>query len=152
MSASQLGTYAHVESGMSFDYPAGWTVEELPDSVILILCDEIEEDWQANVSVDFQPLNNRDTISSFVHNLINNYKFLKQDFRMEDLEVVAKTEVPHAKLEFSHLKDSTRLLTFDFMVQHSPSVLVIASATTAISRKDKYSPLFKQIVNSIKFG
>lgn len=144
--------YNHKLSGISFNYPEGWIVEELEDSTILVICEEIEDNWQANVHIDFEKLVPNLSLSGFIQRVQDNYKLSKDGYMLEGVNVYAEAEVPHGRLVYQHSTRGLRLHTNEFYVEVVPSLLVIASASTTLTLKNKYSPYFNVILQSIKFS
>lgn len=141
--------FYHSASGLSFDYPEGWSVEELDGPTLLVLCDEIENGWQAYVEISFEKLTGKANLAAFVQNLLNNYKLAKDNFRLESMTVSPKDKAPNARLVFSHDLKGLSLRTDEMVVQVSEGVLVLSSAVALSSTIQKYAPYFNSVVQSL---
>jgi hypothetical protein len=145
-------TYSNPQLGISFSYPAEWTIEEIEDSSgVLLLCPTIEKDWQANVFFDLSIETTNRKLPQMVDELIPKLNKGKPNFSLlGTARGNLHKGLEYGKISYTCKQDHTDLSEEEVLIPLGEDKLLFVLTSAEISLKQKYQPIFESIINSIE--
>lgn len=133
-----------------FVLPDGWTKETAAGGVLLMAPD-IENNWQANLFLEFRHDPEERTVEQMLTEVVPNLKDRKKQFR----EVSRKAEkhpegFQMATLEYTCVDQGTQLTEWEIVIEVESKKRLFVLASSASASWAKYQPVFQRFVGSLK--
>ena len=133
-----------------FELPDRWTKEDAAGG-LLLMAPEIENDWQANLFLEFRKDAGGRTLEQALADVVPNLKDRKKQFR----EVSRKVErhsggFQVATLEYTCTDQGTALTEWEIVIEADGKRRLFVLASSASASWAKYQPVFQKFVGSLK--
>jgi hypothetical protein len=145
-------SFADPKRGIQFDYPADWTVEELPQHNVLLVSSPIQEaNWQTNVFIELRADEEAGVpVERRLATLVENLRKFKQRFALESVgPVTHPSGLPAGELRYTHVTQGVPLTDRELVLWLAPgkTLFVTGSALTALW--PKYEAELNTILDSV---
>jgi len=132
-----------------FRKPSGWSVEDA-DGGKLLVCLEPEENWTANMFFELRRDDAGRDLSEMIDDLAGGLQAAKSQFVLVDsgLRPLA-TGQQSGFVEYLHDEGRARLRDRQTLIPLAKPWVLFVLASTADVVRDKYQPIFEQVMESI---
>jgi hypothetical protein len=140
-------------SGIDIPYPKGWSARELSQlDGLLIICPTTDADWQANVFVELRPVAHKRSLSDSLDSLAKELKERKHGFVQLDKRIATHPRgFEYGVIDYT-CKDVTglALLEHEVILPLSGDRRLYLLFSTAEAVKEKYEPIFEQMLEALR--
>lgn len=140
------------DGAYSFHYPPGWTVETVNEGTLL-LAPAAEGDWQTNLYFETGSDPESRDLSQALEDLASNLPASKSDFQLMGIDTVPTASSSAGRITYTHTSSGTKLLSWEVIVPSAAGTnRLFVTAATADGLKEKYIPIFEEILKSLKLS
>ena len=136
---------------MIFSPPQNWNVEDVDNlNVLLITAPDVEENWQANISLELRNDNEIRPLDKVLSVLSTNLAGYKKSFK--ELGRSVKTNgrgLTYGVIEYTHSQGESELLEREIVVPVKGPIYLFVMENTAKSLSNKYLAIFDKFTDSI---
>lgn len=149
--AIKVQAYADPTLGKTIDIPQGWSADRAKGGT-LIVCPDIEGNWQANVFVEVRTDPEARPLEQAVDSLIENAPKRHQGFQLVDKVLFQNGNHPYATVTYTKQEKATglSLTNSEMVIKDAGNKYVFVLSSSASSVAKKYRPYFEVIQKSIQ--
>jgi hypothetical protein len=119
----------------------------------LLLAPAPEGNWQANLYFEAGSDPEARTLDQALKDLASNLPTFKHDFQLVGIDTIPTASTTAGRILYNHSDSGTKLFAWEVIV---PSARgrnrLFVTAVTADALKDKYLPIFEEIIKSLNFN